>query len=377
MITIAVVGAGIFGCVIATELIQKYQVYVDLYDQNAEPLSDTSLVNQCRLHKGYHYPRSLSTMLECKDNFEKFQSIIPNMAFYNADHYYGIAKEKSFLTAEQCEKNWTAAGLEYKSVGSKNINPYKLKALYKVPEKLYDPMYIRRHFKYLFDLLPEINYGPSTKFMEKDIKNYDLVINCTYKNYNQFKNNNQKPLQLELIEKMVVEVPENLHRFSIVVMDGPFMCIDPLPYIRDHSMLGNVEKAIHQRVVGPSPPTTKFDKFIGQGIIPAKDIPEELTRSSEILQHGSEYIPDIIKCKWKGSMYVWRTVLPNHEHDDARPTLINIDNNVINVFSGKFSASIEAWEKIDEYLNERNDCHTWDAWKTRTSLSTNSRSHGL
>ena len=52
-----------------------------------------------------------------------------------------------------------------------------------------------------------------------------------------------------------------------------------------------------------------------------------------------------------GSMYTIRTVLPNVEKTDERPTLVNkIQNNVITVFSGKIGNCIEAANQVDALI---------------------------
>lgn len=90
---IAVVGAGIFGITSAIKLAQeghKVDLYernkVDLYERNSDILSAASGINQYRLHRGYHYPRSKSTALSSKyseDSFRKEygEAILDNNTF--------------------------------------------------------------------------------------------------------------------------------------------------------------------------------------------------------------------------------------------------------------------------------------------------------
>ena len=56
------------------------------------------------------------------------------------------------------------------------------------------------------------------------------------------------------------------------------------------------------------------------------------------------------KAEHIGSMFTFRTVLPNKEKDDARPTLVDkIDDKIFNVFSGKIGTCVEA---ANEVINE-------------------------
>ena len=58
---IAVIGGGIFGVTIASKLAKSNSV--DLYEQENDILKSASGINQYRLHRGYHYPRSSSTAI--------------------------------------------------------------------------------------------------------------------------------------------------------------------------------------------------------------------------------------------------------------------------------------------------------------------------
>ena len=62
---IAVIGAGLFGSTIAIALASEgYDV--ELFDLKDDILSSASGINQYRLHRGYHYPRSVSTAISSK-----------------------------------------------------------------------------------------------------------------------------------------------------------------------------------------------------------------------------------------------------------------------------------------------------------------------
>jgi len=54
---VAVVGGGIFGISAAVKLAKHFRV--DLIAQNTDILMAASGLNQCRVHRGFHYPTSL------------------------------------------------------------------------------------------------------------------------------------------------------------------------------------------------------------------------------------------------------------------------------------------------------------------------------
>ena len=46
-------------------------------------------------------------------------------------------------------------------------------------------------------------------------------------------------------------------------------------------------------------------------------------------------------------MFTFRTVLPNKDNDDARPTLVEkIDDKMFNLFSGKIGTCVDAAKEV-------------------------------
>ena len=62
------------------------------------------------------------------------------------------------------------------------------------------------------------------------------------------------------------------------------------------------------------------------------------------------------EAEYIGSMFTIRTVLPNREHDDARPTIIKkIGDRLITVFSGKIPTCVDTAEEILKIIKEKNE----------------------
>jgi hypothetical protein len=81
-----------------------------------------------------------------------------------------------------------------------------------------------------------------------------------------------------------------------------------------------------------NPSTTNIDKFINS---------------------AKTFFKDIDRAKHIGSMFTFRTVLPNKDKDDARPTLVeNVVDNVYNIFSGKIGTCVDAADEILEIIND-------------------------
>ena len=100
--------------------------------------------------------------------------------------------------------------------------------------------------------------------------NYDMVVIAAYVNINKLVEKFpklQNEYQFELCEKPVVKLPEQFKNKSVVIMDGPFMCIDPLANTDLH-LLCNVTHEIHQTNIGKYPEIDqKYLPLLDKGIV--------------------------------------------------------------------------------------------------------------
>jgi len=345
---IAVIGAGIYGITIALHL-NKIGHNIDIYEKEKDILQAASGINQYRLHRGYHYPRSPETInssLESESIFRKeFKEVINN----DYDHYYCIAKEGSRVNAEQYKTICDLHNLSYFEEYPNFINKQSVEICLKVNEALIDPQGL---YKLLTKKLKESNIEIkfNTEIIADKIQgNYDFVIICTYANTNYTLDslcelNNH---QFEVCEKIVVKLPDEFATKSVVIMDGPFTCIDPYGRTGYHVM-GNVVHALHHTNVGKFPIVPDHLKpYLNNGV--HKNPPH--TNFNKFLETAKLFMPNTAQAKHIGSMYTVRTVLPNLDATDARPTLINrINSKVISVFSGKLTNAVLTANQIEEEI---------------------------
>ena len=343
---IAVVGGGIFGCTTAWKL-AKEGYDVTLYEKNNDIISQASYVNQYRLHRGYHYPRSKDTAIQSQWGEYGFLQEY-GKAIVNGDvkHYYAIANEDSKVSSKQYIEFLNDLHLEYKKDKLNIIDKDSVSLVVKVKELLFDPEKLK---KICWNKLNEYNVDVmlDTEYISSS-ENYNYVINSTYANLNQLTTKDkQKDYQFELCEKPVVKLPKQYKNKSVVIMDGPFMCIDPLGDTGLHVM-GNVVHAIHSTNVGKFPKyDEKFDELLNKGIVKNPSI----TNIDKFIDSAKKFFIDIDKSEHIGSMYTIRTVLPNKDKDDARPTLVEKpDDKTFTIFSGKIGTCVSAAEEILEYI---------------------------
>ena len=71
---------------------------------------------------------------------------------------------------------------------------------------------------------------------------------------------------------------------------------------------------------------------------------------NRFIESAKRFFPDIKNAKHIGSMYTIRTVLPNKDNTDERPTIVKqYDNNFV-LFSGKVGNCVEASDIIINFI---------------------------
>ena len=338
-----VVGGGIFGTTSAVALANNgYQV--ELHEELEDVMMAASDINQYRLHKGYHYPRSKETAQECLKGLYTFKRKYER-SVVNGDieHYYAISSRDSKVTPSQYLEFLNEMDLPYK-----RVEPVKSTDItIKVEEELFD------NYK-LYEAVRDKLWSSGVEVLKNktttkdDFKGFDVVVIATYAKLNQLLDN-KKEYQFEVCEKPVVRLPRKYRGKSIVIMDGPFMCLDP--YGQRNHVLGNVVHAIHETNVGEEPIVSdELKQYLNKGVI---EKPKH-TNIDKFIETGKIFFEDFHKLKHIGSMYTIRTVLKNRDHDDARPSLVNHEGgNVYSLFSGKIDTCVDSANELIRMLNEQ------------------------
>ena len=346
---IAIVGGGIFGITASIILAKNHQV--ELFEKNNELLQSASGSNQYRIHRGYHYPRSPDTVNDIIESESSFKEIFSDAMLTDFEHYYCIAKENSLTSAKQFLDFCNKFQLEYTPSQLQFMNKDSIEICIRVKESVYDPEKLRQVcWKKLKDQNVKIHL--SNKVSDDLFEKFDRVVICAYTGINQLLKQyptQQNEYQFELCEKPVVKLPESFKNKSVVIMDGPFMCIDPLGNTGLH-LLCNVVHEIHQTNIGKYPSINKkFVDLIDKGIVKN---PSQ-TNFPKFIESTIDFIPEITKAKHVGSMFTYRAVPPRVEETDARPTIVKeINNKIVTLFSGKITTCVEAAKKVEKIFEK-------------------------
>jgi hypothetical protein len=340
---IAVVGAGIFGCVTAVKMAEAGHK-VSLFERNKSVMSCASSINQYRLHRGYHYPRSKETVEYVKESSLLFEEEFPtSICREGYDRYYAIPHEGSLVSPEQYLSFLDENSLEYELVDTVNVlQKDKIALTIKVKEFGFD---VKELYLCICSKMAKAGVLLKTNqsFTYDMVGNYDVVINATYASLNEvLPEDKRAPYQYELCEKPVVRLSDSFTGKSVVVVDGEFCCVDPIGFNKDYQVIGHVKEAIHDRSVGLKYDIpVGYEEVLNRGILFSKQ-----SRFDKIMTGFSQYF-NVSDVTYKGSMYTVRTVLPNHDHDDARPSnIIKHSDNLYSLFSGKIGTCVDLANKL-------------------------------
>ena len=332
-----VVGAGVFGLTSAIALSHNgYDVVVR--EKEDDLMKGASSINQYRLHKGYHYPRSIETAQECQRGLQtfkrKYESSVVNG---NIQHLYSIASEGSLVSGDEYKNFLEKVGLEYYEREPMPNCDLTIQA----NEELFNPeQLILSLHKKLYSSGIKVYVNSEVKSLDEE--KFDVAVIATYSQINQLLDE-KKEYQFEVCEKPVVRLPKIFENLSVVIMDGPFMCLDP--YVNNSHVLGNVVHAIHETNIGTKPIVSEELKpYLNKGLIRNPKI----TNIDKFIESGKKYFGDEFEdLEHIGSMYTIRTVLSNREQDDSRPTLVEkVNDNVYTLFSGKIDTCVDAANQL-------------------------------
>ncbi len=344
---VLIIGAGFFGTSIAIKIKETYKnSKVTLCEKKNNILLSASGKNQFRCHLGFHYPRSDKTIQECKNSFLDFDKYF-NDTYLNSENFYAISRNDSKISFEDYLKSLDKNNLKYKIERNNLLNQKMIQGSIRVNEKIISIDLVRKKlWKMLKNLNIEIKLNTEVSLYKEINGDYDHIILCTYdENNKNLKNINyikKEKYYYQLVEKILVKPPKIYQNKSFVILDGPFMCIDPYEN-NNYSILGSVKKSVIKSI---NSKIHNFDKFLGLKKYLCKNSNSNIY--SNIKNDFEKYFLNFEKTKYFKSFFVVRATVNNK--DDERVTRVVNNNKIINVFSGKWVNCMTTAEKIVKML---------------------------
>lgn len=141
---VVVIGGGIFGTLSALEIAKKgYSVI--MLEKSARLVTGASLVNQCRVHMGYHYPRDEETARDSRHAKNIFEKIFSKAIVKDVQNHYLVSKEGSLTSSRDFKAFCKKLDLPYKELWPEGaeVSKDKIALSLRVPEKIFDANVIR------------------------------------------------------------------------------------------------------------------------------------------------------------------------------------------------------------------------------------------
>ncbi|MFN0033991.1 MAG: FAD-dependent oxidoreductase [Saprospiraceae bacterium] len=245
-----VVGGGIFGCYAALHLAGR-GAKVAILEKEARLFQKASLVNQARLHGGYHYPRSVATAAMSDEHKARFTEEHRPMVNQTFEKFYAIDRHGSFTDGLQFERFCAYLDIRCERVAEHDLFDFnRLEALYRTEEHSFDPVLLGNFYREKVKSTAGITVFKNTEILSAEPSGKEWLINVQSKPSNfQTLQTFQTPIVInatyaasnavnrlfgaadlalthEISEIAFVTSPQFGQR-GLTVMDGPFGSIMP------------------------------------------------------------------------------------------------------------------------------------------------------
>lgn len=365
-----IIGAGIYGLYSALYCAKRNKKVVVL-EKESEAFKRATYINQARVHRGYHYPRSYSTAIKTAKYFERFRNEFGFSILSEFDQIYTISKNFSWTNAVQFSQFCKNVGIPCEEIpNNKYFKPNMCEGTFITKEYTYDSQILKKYFLAELEKYPnvKIKYNADIDTIKKMNDYYEIILknkeayetkfilNCAYAGTNEILDKlgfEKLKLKYELCEIILCEVDEKLKNTGITVMDGPFFSIMPFGKTGYHSLTS----------VTFTPHSTSYDdlpEFDCQKRSDGCCSRDNLGNCNDcsarpksawpyMANLAKKYLKDEYSFKYKRSLFSMKPIFKTSEIDDSRPTVINqITTNptFINVLSGKINTLYD----LDEVL---------------------------
>ncbi|MCB9284312.1 MAG: FAD-binding oxidoreductase [Lewinellaceae bacterium] len=367
-----IIGGGLFGAYSALYLAEK-GFRSCILEKEAALFRKASIVNQARLHGGYHYPRSIATARMSDDHRERFTEDHKAFVNFEFEQYYAIEKYGSLTDAAQFERFCNFMNIRCERVYEHPLFNYsRLEALYLTTEYSFDPILIAHHYMDRLKAEPKVEVRMQQELLHAETEGdhwrvevrdhargeiaevrAPVVINATYAGSNAINRlfgGAEIDLMHEISEMAFVAAPRIQH-LGLTVMDGPFGSI--MPYGKSGLLSVSSVAYTHHRVSYEhlptypcqTPETTCRPDFLADcNTCPQKPA----SNYRKMLAQMSQYFSDQVEWQYFFSYFTIKSKLQASFIDDSRPTEISLlreNPHFYCIFAGKINSIYEI-EKI-------------------------------
>jgi hypothetical protein len=339
---LAVIGAGWYGCHIASSL-NALGFDATVFEKDSRPLHGSSGNNQFRLHLGFHYPRHYGTRMQSRNGFMRFIERYPLLSTPVEQNIYAVPRDDSLIDYLTYRLIMTSSGIEFSEIESAPVEIAGVEGMFMVGERV---LQIGRARKYFLDRLgTRLNLNvPVEAIEERDDciyvngSRFDFVVDATWGHFSA------PPMRVFYEPTLLLYYQAKQHFPAVTLVDGPLCSVYPTENPDVFTL-----SSVPHTPLGSFPSASEAAQF-------QRSISNELvtSRRAEMERQISKYIPafqDIFT--YAGPQLAIKTK-PIGNHDD-RSCYVNMRGRVLSVMSGKIDTIFFATERIlfllEGYLN--------------------------
>lgn len=355
---IAVIGAGAFGVATAVEL-SKSGHKVTLFEKNQFILQEATANSQNRLHLGLHYPRDLETAIQSRIGFKKFIARYPSSVRTNFPNYYAIASNGSRVSPEFFLDFAEKAGIrlntarDHKPFG---LKPEMIDGIWECDEGVIDITTFRgqlereiREFEVTLlvnieirEILKKNGFWTLKDLQGQLYKHFEFVIRATYGNDALVSDYVELNTKYDFHRTLILEVSSQSKPAGVTIIDGDFLTLLPKGFT-DRFLIYAPSISVLDRSSGFSP---KWNQF---------DLTDRISSSEEsLINRTRNWLPNLKIGSVAERLVTIRSLQPNVTATDKRVSEIRwLNNEVVEIWSGKIDHCVEISEKITNQINAR------------------------
>lgn len=356
-----IIGAGLYGLYAACKCGEKGEKVLVL-ERDAGPFMRATYINQARVHKGYHYPRSYSTAIKSANYFNRFCEDYSFCLHTRFEQVYATSANFSWTNASEFRRFCNNANIRCDDISPTHyFNKGLCDGAFLTEEYTYDALVLRDYFVNKLKALPNVelhfNELPTNitanghiwtvRTNKNDTFETPYILNATYAGVNDVhKLCGFEPFSIkyELCEIILCSVSDNLKNVGITVMDGPFFSLMPFGQTGLHS-LTSVTFTPHKTSYNSTAQFECQEQSGGKcssGSLYNCDECEAKPKSAwpYMSQLARKYLKAEYGFEYKKSLFSMKPILKSSEIDDSRPTLVRQMKDkpiFVSVLSGKIN----------------------------------------
>lgn len=335
------IGAGVFGCVTAIELAQCGHD-VELFDRRGDIMAGASGMHQGRLHEGYHYPRAEEMRLlpHSRAFARRFPETLQERGYFR--QHYAVADRDSLTSPDDFVASMRRRGLYFTLThdGYELTRAETVALTVRVNEQLVSLPKLRNSLVSRM-IASGVAFHRNLAVAADELP-HDVVVRATGGE------DSSRELRFEVCETVVADLEDERWRDAgVVVMDGPFGSIDPIPERNVHMLYGVCE-TVHHWNVGTRAEVPEHLRDFVRLTTPTRT---RHTRFGAIVDMLSEYVNLRMRPRYVSSRFAVRATLPDVDKTDERPTLVErVNERVIEIVPGKMTTAPWAAARVAALL---------------------------